>query len=80
MSRKTSFENPYVSRGGIKLEKAFLDFNISAENKKAADVGSSTGGFTDYLLKNGALSVIAIDGRVWNNRMEIKAGPKGSAF
>ena len=61
MSRKTSFENPYVSRGGIKLEKAFQDFNISAENKKAADVGSSTGGFTDYLLKNGALSVIAID-------------------
>ncbi len=51
----------YVSRGGIKIENAFADFNISASGKKAIDIGSSTGGFTDFLLQNGARSVIAID-------------------
>ncbi len=61
MRSKGRFETPYVSRGGLKLEKAFSDFNLTAENKKAADVGSSTGGFTDFLLQNGASRVIAID-------------------
>jgi len=51
----------YVSRGGIKLEGAFDDFGINAGGKKAIDVGSSTGGFTDFLLKNGAEKVICID-------------------
>ncbi|MGM0366200.1 MAG: TlyA family RNA methyltransferase [Actinomycetota bacterium] len=51
----------YVSRGGLKLESAFADFNLSAEGLKAVDVGSSTGGFTDFLLKNGAEKVAAID-------------------
>lgn len=53
--------DPYVSRGGRKIEKAFADFNISASGKKAIDVGSSTGGFTDFLLQNGAGRVTAID-------------------
>jgi 23S rRNA (cytidine1920-2'-O)/16S rRNA (cytidine1409-2'-O)-methyltransferase len=61
LRNKDRFETPYVSRGGLKLEKAFFDFNLTAENKKAADVGSSTGGFTDFLLQNGASQVIAID-------------------
>jgi len=52
---------PYVSRGGIKLEKAFLDFGLNARDKKAIDVGSSTGGFTDFLLKSGAEKILAID-------------------
>ncbi|KPU44905.1 16S/23S rRNA (cytidine-2'-O)-methyltransferase TlyA [Oxobacter pfennigii] len=52
---------PYVSRGGLKLEKALQEFNISVLNKKAIDVGASTGGFTDCLLKNGAKSVVSID-------------------
>ena len=52
---------PYVSRGGIKLEKAFLDFGLNARGKKAIDVGSSTGGFTDFLLQSGADKVLAID-------------------
>ena len=54
-------DDKYVSRGGIKIENAFIDFNLSASGKKAIDVGSSTGGFTDFLLQNGAVLVTAID-------------------
>jgi 23S rRNA (cytidine1920-2'-O)/16S rRNA (cytidine1409-2'-O)-methyltransferase len=52
---------PYVSRGGIKLEKALKDFDIKTYNKVALDAGASTGGFTDCLLKNGVKKVYAID-------------------
>ncbi len=51
----------YVSRGGYKLEKAINDFKIELENKICMDVGASTGGFTDCMLKNGALKVFSID-------------------
>ena len=51
----------YVSRGGLKLEKAAETFGISFDNKICADIGSSTGGFTDYMLQNGAMKVYAID-------------------
>ena len=54
-------DDPYVSRGGIKIENAFSDFNLSASGKKTIDIGSSTGGFTDFLLQNGAEIVTAID-------------------
>ena len=52
---------PYVSRGGLKLEKALRNFALSVEGKVCTDVGSSTGGFTDCMLKNGARKVFAID-------------------
>lgn len=52
---------PYVSRGGLKLEKALKDFNIDLNGKTVIDVGASTGGFTDCMLKNGAARVFAID-------------------
>ncbi len=52
---------PYVSRGGLKLEKALKNFNVSVEGKVCTDVGSSTGGFTDCMLQNGAKKVFAID-------------------
>ncbi|KYH35701.1 hemolysin A [Clostridium tepidiprofundi DSM 19306] len=52
---------PYVSRGGLKLEKALESFNISLEDKICIDIGASTGGFTDCMLQNGALKVYAID-------------------
>lgn len=52
---------PYVSRGGLKLEKALTYFDISAEGKILIDIGSSTGGFTDCALQNGALLSYAID-------------------
>ena len=51
----------YVSRGGLKLEKALRFFNVSPEGKVCIDCGASTGGFTDCLLKNGALLVYAVD-------------------
>ena len=52
---------PYVSRGGLKLEKALAVFDVNVENKVCTDVGSSTGGFTDCMLQNGACKVYAID-------------------
>lgn len=52
---------PYVSRGGLKLEAAIRFFNIDPDNKIIMDVGSSTGGFTDCLLKMGAKKVYCID-------------------
>ena len=52
---------PYVSRGGLKLEKAITNFDVDLEGKVCTDVGSSTGGFTDCMLQNGARKVFAID-------------------
>lgn len=52
---------PYVSRGGLKLEKAIKEFGVSLQGKTAADIGASTGGFTDCMLQNGAVKVFAID-------------------
>lgn len=52
---------PYVSRGGLKLEKAIKQFDISLAEKICLDIGASTGGFTDCMLKNGATKVYAID-------------------
>ncbi len=51
----------YVSRGGLKLEKAMNNFGIALEGKVCMDVGSSTGGFTDCMLQNGAVKVYAVD-------------------
>lgn len=51
----------YVSRGGLKLEKAILSFGVVPEGKVCMDVGSSTGGFTDCMLQNGASRVYAVD-------------------
>jgi len=51
----------HVSRGYLKIQKAMELFDISPENKVAVDVGASTGGFTEYLLKHGAKKVYAID-------------------
>jgi len=54
-------EHPYVSRGGLKLEKALQSFSIDPTGMVAMDIGASTGGFTDVLLQNGASHVYAID-------------------
>ncbi len=51
----------YVSRGGLKLEKAMQEFPITLESKVCMDVGASTGGFTDCMLQNGARKVYSID-------------------
>lgn len=52
---------PYVSRGGLKLEKAIDKFEIDLTDKICMDIGASTGGFTDCMLQNGAKKVYAID-------------------
>lgn len=54
-------ENKYVSRGGLKLEAALNQFSVDPSDLTCLDVGSSTGGFTDCLLKHGAERVVAID-------------------
>ena len=52
---------PYVSRGGLKLAKALEYFKLDVTGRIALDVGASTGGFTDCLLQNGAVMVVAVD-------------------
>jgi 23S rRNA (cytidine1920-2'-O)/16S rRNA (cytidine1409-2'-O)-methyltransferase len=52
---------PYVSRGGLKLEKAVKNFGFSLEGKVCMDIGASTGGFTDCMLQNGARKVYSVD-------------------
>ncbi len=60
----------YVSRGGLKLEKAVAHFDLGLEGKVCMDVGSSTGGFTDCMLQNGAVKVYAVD--VGTNQLDWK--------
>lgn len=57
----TGRDSPYVSRGGVKLEAALRAFNIDVSGLACLDVGASTGGFTDCLLKHGAKHVTAVD-------------------
>lgn len=54
-------KHPYVSRGALKIEKAFKDFSIDIKGEKFLDIGISTGGFADYMLKNGAAAGTGID-------------------
>jgi len=54
-------DHPYVSRGGLKLAHAIEHFRLSPQGKVCADIGASTGGFTDVLLRSGATKVYAVD-------------------
>ena len=54
-------DHPWVSRGGLKLDHALKHFELDVTGMTAIDVGSSTGGFTDVLLENGAAKVFAVD-------------------
>ena len=67
-------ETRYVSRGGLKLEAALLHFDIVPAGYRCIDIGSSTGGFTDCLLKHGAKHVVAVDSgtnqMVWGLRTD----------
>jgi 23S rRNA (cytidine1920-2'-O)/16S rRNA (cytidine1409-2'-O)-methyltransferase len=54
-------KHPWVSRGGLKLEKAIIEFNLNCNSIVALDIGASTGGFTDVLLTKGAERVYAVD-------------------
>ena len=55
------YQMPFVSRGGLKLDHALQSFGIDVAGVKALDIGASTGGFTDCLLKRGAIAVVAVD-------------------
>jgi len=59
--RVKGLDHPYVSRGGLKLEKALQHFNIPTAHRIAMDVGASTGGFSDCLLKKGVSFIFAVD-------------------
>ena len=59
--RIKGMDQPFVGRGGLKLEKAIEHYLLTVKNKIAMDIGASTGGFTDCMLKNGASFVYAID-------------------
>ncbi len=52
---------PYVSRGGLKLDKAVKEFGLNLKNRICMDIGASTGGFTDCMLQNGAIRVYSVD-------------------
>lgn len=57
----SGYDLPYVSRGGLKLEKAVAAFNLAFRDRVILDIGASTGGFTDCALQNGARKVYAVD-------------------
>lgn len=67
---------PYVSRGGLKLEKALRDFDLDPTGFVCSDSGASTGGFTDCLLKHGAKKVFAIDVGYGQLAWEIRSDPR----
>lgn len=66
----------YVSRGGMKLEAALDAFRVNVNRKKAVDVGASTGGFTDCLLKRGASRVIAVDSGIGQLHESLLTDPR----
>jgi 23S rRNA (cytidine1920-2'-O)/16S rRNA (cytidine1409-2'-O)-methyltransferase len=68
--------HPYVSRGGVKLEGAVHDFGLNVKGAKCLDVGSSTGGFTHFLLLNGAERVYALDVDVSQLDWKIRNDPR----
>lgn len=69
-------ELPFVSRGGLKLARAVEHWNIDVRDKVCMDVGASTGGFTDCLLKNGAAQVIAIDTGYGQIDVKLRSDPR----
>jgi 23S rRNA (cytidine1920-2'-O)/16S rRNA (cytidine1409-2'-O)-methyltransferase len=68
--------HPYVSRGGLKLEKALDHFGIPVEGCTALDVGASTGGFTDCLLQRGAAKVYAVDAGTNQLAWKLRSDPR----
>lgn len=66
----------WVSKGGVKLEKALKDFRINPQKKKCIDIGASTGGFTDVLIQNGAERVVAVDTGYGKLHMKLRENPR----
>ncbi|MCM1992749.1 TlyA family RNA methyltransferase [Oceanirhabdus seepicola] len=72
----TGRQIPYVSRGGLKLEKAISEFNIDLKDVTCMDIGASTGGFTDCMIQNGAKKVYGIDVGTSQLHEKLKGHPK----
>ena len=68
----------YVSRGGLKLESALATWSISVEGLACADIGASTGGFTDCMLQNGAATVLAVDTGYGQIHHKLRTDPRVS--
>jgi 23S rRNA (cytidine1920-2'-O)/16S rRNA (cytidine1409-2'-O)-methyltransferase len=68
----------YVSRGGLKLEKAIQHWQIDLQNKTCLDIGASTGGFTDCMLQHGAAAVIAVDTGYGQIDLRLRKDPRVS--
>jgi 23S rRNA (cytidine1920-2'-O)/16S rRNA (cytidine1409-2'-O)-methyltransferase len=68
----------YVSRGGLKLEAALTTWSISVEGLACADIGASTGGFTDCMLQHGAASVLAVDTGYGQIHHKLRTDPRVS--
>jgi 23S rRNA (cytidine1920-2'-O)/16S rRNA (cytidine1409-2'-O)-methyltransferase len=66
----------YVSRGGLKLERALYHWNVEVKGKRCLDVGASTGGFTDCLLQHGAASVVAVDTGYGQIAFQLRQDPR----
>jgi 23S rRNA (cytidine1920-2'-O)/16S rRNA (cytidine1409-2'-O)-methyltransferase len=69
-------EMPYVSRGGLKLARAIEHWRIEVQGKVCMDIGTSTGGFTDCLLQNGAAQVVAVDTGYGQIDMKLRNDPR----
>ena len=69
-------DQPFVSRGGLKLARALEYWHINVRNKCCMDVGASTGGFTDCLLQNGASRVIAVDTGYGQMDLTLRSDPR----
>lgn len=67
---------PYVSRGALKIEKAFQQFGIHIDGRKVLDIGISTGGFSDYMLQNGAELVLGVDVNIQQVDQKLKQHPR----
>ena len=67
---------PYVSRGALKLERAINDISLNVSGKTCIDIGASTGGFTDCLLRHGAMKVYAIDSGTNQLDASLKSNPR----
>jgi 23S rRNA (cytidine1920-2'-O)/16S rRNA (cytidine1409-2'-O)-methyltransferase len=66
----------YVSRGGLKLEKAYQHFELDFSDKTAMDIGSSTGGFTDFMLQHGSSRVYAVDCGTYQLHLKLRDDPR----
>jgi 23S rRNA (cytidine1920-2'-O)/16S rRNA (cytidine1409-2'-O)-methyltransferase len=74
--RVLGHQMPYVSRGGLKLDKALAEFTIDLREKTCLDVGASTGGFTDCLLQHGAKKVYSVDVGYGQMAWKIRQDPR----